>query len=77
VVEKEALLQGLTLARDVYEAMYATTSNAYSALKNSIVGVELTQSTLDNYVSQISSDSTKAKANLSAILNSKNQITKL
>lgn len=77
MVDKAVLLEWLSLARSLYEAIYATTSNAYSALKNSVVGVDLPQNELDSYISKISNHSSKAKSNLSAILNSKNQITKL
>lgn len=76
-LDKQELLEWLNLSRDLYEAIYATTTNAYSALKNSVVGVDLTQNSLDGYINEISNDSTKAKSNLSSILNSKNQITKL
>ena len=76
-IDKTQLLEWLNLAMNLYEAIYATTSNAYSALNNSVVGVDLTQNMLDGYISEISSDSAKAKSSLSTILNSKNQITKL
>ena len=76
-VDKEDILQWLDLASDLNQTIYATTASAYSALKNSLVGADLTQSMLDGYVNEIASDSSKSKTNLSSILNSKNQITKL
>jgi len=76
-VDKQEILQWLDLASDLNQTIYATTASAYSALKNSLVGTELTQSILDGYVNEVASDSSKSKSNLSSILNSKNQITKL
>ncbi len=75
--DKEELLQWLDLAKSMYESIYATSTNAYSALQNSIAGVDLTQNMIDGFTNDVSSDSSKAKSTLSAILNSKNTITKL
>ncbi|MEI7920115.1 MAG: hypothetical protein WCH65_08455 [bacterium] len=67
----------MDLAKSMYESIYATSTNAYSALQNSIAGVDLTQNMIDGFTNDVSSDSSKAKSTLSAILNSKNTITKL
>lgn len=76
-VDKQEILEGLNLASELNETIYTTTISAYLAIKNSIVDVSLSQNSLDGYVNEISSDSSKAKSNSSSILNSKNQITKL
>ncbi len=75
--DTEELLQWLDLTKNLYDAIYAASVNAYSALQNSIANIALPQSTIDWYVSQVSSDSSKAKSTLSSILTSKNQINNL
>lgn len=66
---------GLEVSEKAQVIVYDLLDTAYNALENSVVWVELPQSTLDQYQSQVSSDRSKAKSELNTIISFQEQLS--
>ncbi len=70
-------LEWLNFARDLYNAIYAATINAYTTLDSIAHDITVSNSDIDIYKNTVSSDIDKAKSAAAAILTTRNQINNL
>jgi hypothetical protein len=65
--DKHALLNGLSLTRELFQSIYTVTVNIYTALQNSSYGQDFTPAMLTSFEDQVYTYSTKTKTSLTSI----------
>ena len=75
--DRNLLLVWLNLTRELYQALYTSAIDTYTALQNSSYGQDFTPTMAKNLEDEMYTLSTKVKSSLEDITNTINQITKL